>query len=131
MDNDTLNKEMDRRSVMGALAGLAGLSLVPAANADDKPPTKAGGDKSLYDRLMTIKVWQCLSTTAYYVKAGNVSQSYIMNKLNGVNMCKETTASMSDQMPPPQPPENPYPYTVSAVDKALIQQWIVEGALNN
>ena len=53
MNNDTLNKEMDRRLVLSALAGLAGLSLVqvPGANAEDKPPAKGGGDKSLYERL--------------------------------------------------------------------------------
>ena len=53
MDNNSLNKEMDRRSVMIALAGVAGLSLaqVTAANAEDKPPAKDGGDKSLYERL--------------------------------------------------------------------------------
>jgi hypothetical protein len=33
-------------------------------------------------------------------------------------------------MPPPQP-ENPNPFTISAADKALIQQWIQEGALDN
>jgi hypothetical protein len=87
-------------------------------------------DMSLYDRLMTIKVWQCLQTTAYYVKAGDPSKSYIMNKLNGVDMCKESATSPSDQMPPPQP-ENPNAYMISAADTALIQQWISEGALNN
>ncbi len=53
MDNNTLNKEMDRRLVLGALAGLAGLSLahLPAANAEDQPPARSGGDKSLYERL--------------------------------------------------------------------------------
>ena len=53
MDNDALNKEMDRRFVLSALAGLAGLSLaqLPAANAEDKPPARGGGDKSLYERL--------------------------------------------------------------------------------
>ncbi len=88
-------------------------------------------DKPLYDRLMTIKVWQCLSGPAqYYVTAGDISKSYIMNKLNGVNMCKENATADSEQMPPPQP-ENPNPYTISAADRALIQQWIAEGALNN
>lgn len=88
-------------------------------------------DKPLYDRLMSLKVWQCSQTTAYYVTAGDVSKSYIMNKLDGVNMCKENATSPSDQMPPPQDPGNPNPYEISAGDRALIQQWIVEGALDN
>lgn len=91
-------------------------------------------DMPLYQRIMQLKVWQCLNAPAYpayYVKAGDPSKSYIMNKLNGVNLCKESSTSASEQMPPMQPPENPNPYVISATDKALIQQWIVEGALDN
>jgi hypothetical protein len=88
-------------------------------------------DLPLYERLTQIDVWQCLTTSVAYVTPGDVSKSYIMNKLNGVNMCKESSTSPSDQMPPPQPPENPNPFVISAPDKALIQKWIEEGALNN
>lgn len=90
-------------------------------------------DMTVYQRIMQLKVWQCLSAPqypAYYVKAGDPSKSYIMNKLNGVNMCKENASSPSEQMPPPMQ-ENPIPYVISASDKALIQQWITEGALDN
>lgn len=83
-------------------------------------------DKPLYERLTQIDVWQCLTTSVAYVTPGDVSKSYIMNKLNGVNMCKESAMSPSEQMPPVESM-----FTISATDKALIQQWIVEGALNN
>lgn len=88
-------------------------------------------DMTLYQRITQLKVWQCLNTTAYYVKAGDVSKSYILNKLDGVNMCQESPSSPSEQMPPMQPPENPDPFVISAADKSLIRQWIVEGALDN
>ena len=87
-------------------------------------------DKTLHERLLQIDVWQCLNTSVAYVTPGDVSKSYIMNKLNGVNMCKESASSPSDQMPPPQP-ENPNPFVLSPADKALIQKWIEEGALDN
>ena len=53
MDNEAHNKGMDRRLVLSAMAGLAGLSLaqIPDENAEDKPPANGGGDKSLYERL--------------------------------------------------------------------------------
>ena len=91
-------------------------------------------DMTAYQRIMQLKVWQCLSAPqypAYYVKPGDPSKSYIMNKLNGVNMCKENATSPSEQMPPMQDADNPNPYVISAADKALIQQWITEGALDN
>jgi hypothetical protein len=83
-------------------------------------------DRPLYERLTQIDVWQCLSTSVAYVTPGDVSKSYIMNKLNGVNMCKESATAKSEQMPPMESM-----FTISAADKALIQQWITEGALNN
>jgi hypothetical protein len=86
-------------------------------------------DMPLHGRLMQLDVWQCATATAYIVP-GNAGASYIMNKLNGTGLCKETASSTSDPMPPPQP-ENPNPFTISAADKALIQQWIEEGALDN
>jgi hypothetical protein len=83
-------------------------------------------DRPLHYRLTQIDVWQCLSTSVAYVTPGDVSKSYIMNKLNGVNMCKESASSPSDPMP-----QADSMFTISAADKALIQRWIVEGALNN
>ncbi len=88
-------------------------------------------DLPLYERLTQIDVWQCLTTSVAYVTPGDVSKSYIVNKLNGVNMCRESSTSPSDQMPPLQQPDNPNPFVISAADKALIQKWIEEGALNN
>jgi len=87
------------------------------------------GKIALYDRLMTLDVWQCSAATAY-IAPSNVADSYIMHKINGTGLCKESSASVSDPMPPPQP-DNPNPFTLSAADKALIQQWIAEGAQNN
>lgn len=83
-------------------------------------------DKSLYERLMQIDVWQCLTTSVSYVTAGDLSKSYLVNKIDGVNMCKESASSPSVQMPP-----SDSMFTLSAADKALIKQWIMEGALNN
>ena len=83
-------------------------------------------DKTLYERLMQIDVWQCMTTSAAYVTPGDVSKSYIINKLDGVNMCKESATAPSAQMPPEESM-----FTISAADKALIKQWIAEGALNN
>ena len=83
-------------------------------------------DKTLYERLTQIDVWQCLTTSVAYVTAGDLSKSYIVNKIDGVNMCKESASSTSEQMPP-----SDSMYTLSAADKAVIKQWIMEGALNN
>lgn len=83
-------------------------------------------DKPLYERLTQIDVWQCLTTSVAYVTPGDLSKSYIVNKLDGVNMCKESASSPSVQMPP-----SDSMFTLSAADKALIKQWIAEGALNN
>ena len=83
-------------------------------------------DKTLHERLTQIDVWQCLTTSVAYVTPSDVSKSYIMNKLNGVNMCKESASSPSVQMPP-----SDSMFSITDADKALIQQWIMEGALNN
>lgn len=81
-------------------------------------------DVSLYQRLMRLAVWQCATATAY-VTPGNPGASYIMNKLNGTNLCSDA-GTVTQQMPPPQTT-----FTISASDKALIQRWITEGALDN
>ena len=83
-------------------------------------------DLPLYERLTQIDVWQCLTTSVAYVTPGDVSRSYLINKLNGVDMCSENPNVPSKQMPPADSL-----FTISAADKALIQQWIQEGALNN
>lgn len=83
-------------------------------------------DLPLYERLTQIDVWQCLTTSVAYVTPSDVSKSYIVNKIEGVNMCKESATSPSVQMPPADSM-----FTLAAADKALIKQWISEGALNN
>lgn len=88
-------------------------------------------DKTLHQRLTQIRVWQCLNTTAYYVKAGDLSQSYIINKLDGTNLCRESPTSPSDQMPPADQDNVVDPFVISTADKELIRQWIMEGALDN
>ncbi len=91
-------------------------------------------DMPLHERLMTLAVWQCSNGTTPYVKASDPAGSYIMNKINGTNLCDPGNIPPDEQvMPPPasvQPdPQNPF--VLSAADKALIQQWITEGALDN
>jgi hypothetical protein len=84
-------------------------------------------DMTLYRRLTTLFVWQCPGSVPY-IKASDPARSYLMNKINGTNLCETSPGTLSDQMPPPPPKSN---YAISAADKALIQQWIVEGALDN
>ncbi len=81
-------------------------------------------DLSLHERLLTIDPWECASG-AKYVVAGNPTNSYVMQKINGAPLCSEGGAP-SVQMPP-----SDSLFTLSATDKALIQQWITEGALDN
>lgn len=83
-------------------------------------------DLSLHRRLTQIDVWQCLTTSVAYVTPGDPSKSYVLNKLDGVNMCKESADADSEQMPPADSM-----FSITADDKALIRQWIVEGALDN
>jgi hypothetical protein len=88
--------------------------------------TTGCADRTLYQRITQLKVWQCMASATNYVTPGDVSKSYILNKLNGVNMCKESASSPSDQMPPANSL-----FSITAPDKALIQQWIAEGGLDN
>ena len=81
-------------------------------------------DKTLYQRLLTIIPWECPSPS-YYIRATDPSRSYILDKINGTPLCSEGGAP-SVQMPP-----SDSMFTLAAADKALIQQWIVEGALDN
>jgi hypothetical protein len=81
-------------------------------------------DLSLYDRLMTIDPWEC-AVGSTYIRAGDPARSYVMNKIDGAPLCSEGGAP-SVQMPPADST-----YRLSATDKALIQQWITEGALDN
>lgn len=83
-------------------------------------------DMPLYERLTQIDVWQCLSTSVAYIAPGDPAQSYIMNKLNGVNLCRESASSPSVQMPP-----DDSMFSITVAERALIEQWIAEGALNN
>ncbi len=83
-------------------------------------------DKPLYQRLIQIDVWQCLTTSVAYMTPGDLSKSYLLNKLDGVNMCMESAGSPSVEMPPADSM-----FTLAAADKALIKQWIMEGALDN
>jgi hypothetical protein len=81
-------------------------------------------DKTLYQRLLTIIPWEC-AAPSYYIKPTDAARSYVMNKINGSPLCSEGGAP-SVQMPP-----SDSMYTLAAADKALIQQWIAEGALDN
>lgn len=81
-------------------------------------------DKTLYQRLTTIVPWEC-AAPAFYIKSNDAAKSYVINKINGAPLCAEGGAP-SVQMPP-----SDSLYKLSAEDKALIQQWIAEGALDN
>lgn len=78
-------------------------------------------DLTLHERLMQITPWEC-DVGSSYVRPGDPARSYVMNKIDGAPLC----GSPSVQMPP-----SDSTYTLSAADKALIQQWITEGALDN
>lgn len=81
-------------------------------------------DMPLHDRLMQIDPWEC-AVGSSYVAAANPAGSYIINKINGTPLCSEGGAP-SVQMPPADST-----FKLTAADKALIQQWINEGALDN
>jgi hypothetical protein len=81
-------------------------------------------DLSLHERLMTIDPWECV-VGSFYVKPGDPTNSYVMQKINGSPLCNEGGAP-SVKMPPADSL-----FTLSAADKTLIQQWIAEGALDN
>ncbi len=81
-------------------------------------------DMTLHERLMQIDPWEC-SAGASYVKPSDPTGSYVMNKINGTPLCSENSAP-SVQMPP-----SDSTFTLTATDKAKIQQWIAEGALDN
>ena len=81
-------------------------------------------DLTLHQRLMMIDPWEC-AVGSFYVKAGDPANSYMMNKINGAPLCSEGGAP-SVQMPPADSM-----FILTAADKALFQQWIVEGALDN
>lgn len=81
-------------------------------------------DMPLYERLTTLAPWEC-DPPSYYIKANDAANSYLMTKINGGPFCSPP-GSMSVQMPPATSL-----YKLSAADKASIEQWIAEGALNN
>jgi hypothetical protein len=78
-------------------------------------------DLPLYERLMQIQPWEC-DTGSSYVRASDPARSYVMNKIDGAPLCGTTSVKM---------PPSDSAYTLSDGDKALIQQWISEGASNN
>ena len=81
-------------------------------------------DRTLYQRLTSIIPWEC-PVPSYYIKSSDAARSYVMNKINGAPLCSEGGAP-SVQMPP-----SDSLFTLATADKALIQQWISEGALDN
>lgn len=81
-------------------------------------------DLTLHQRLMTIDPWEC-AAGSFYVKAGDPAASYMMNKIDGAPLCSEGGAP-SVQMPPADSM-----FVLTAADRALFRQWILEGALDN
>jgi hypothetical protein len=101
----------------------AALGSVFYSGANTGQPTGCP-DKTLYQRLMTLQPWEC-DTGASYIKAGNASGSYVMNKIDGALFSLHSGAP-SVQMPPADST-----FRLSAADKAKLEQWIAEGALDN
>lgn len=115
------NQGMDCRGWLSLENADLGSMFYAGPNAGD--PTGCP-DLSLHERLTTIDPWEC-AVGAAYIKPNDPANSYVMNKINGSPLCSEGGAP-SVQMPP-----SDSTFTLSAADKALIQQWIAEGALDN
>jgi hypothetical protein len=70
-----------------------------------------------YAALVNVAAGEC-TMGLKYVNPGSVSLSYLMDKLQGTNLCS------GSQMPLGAPP-------LSAANIATIASWICQGALNN
>lgn len=78
-------------------------------------------DMPLQQRLVQLAPWQC-SATSKYVKAGDVANSYIVDKIKGIELCPDG-GGPSGQMPPADSS-----YKITAQDLQTIEAWILAGA---
>lgn len=81
-------------------------------------------DMPLHFRVTQLAPWQCAPTTSY-AKAGDLSKSYFIDKINGTNLCPDGNVP-SKQMPPADSV-----FKLSAQDRETIEAWIMAGAKND
>ena len=86
-------------------------------------------DMPLYERLINLNSWQCGPGTPGpglpVVLPGDPGGSYMMMKIDGVNVC-DLADGPSEPMPPPG-----QGITLSSQDRAVLEAWILDGAPNN
>ena len=82
-------------------------------------------DMPLYDRLLQLNSWQCDPEGRPIVDPGDPASSYMMMKIDGIDMCPNG-AEPSEVMPPPGEG-----FGLPASSRALLEAWILAGAPNN
>ena len=78
-------------------------------------------DMSLHYRLTRLAPWQC-SATSKYVKAGDLANSYLIDKIKGTDLCPDGNVP-SKQMPPMDST-----FKITAQDLQTLEAWITAGA---
>jgi hypothetical protein len=73
---------------------------------------------SAYAALVNVSAAECANPPRTYVVPGSPSTSYLMDTLQGTNLCAGTR----------MPPGGPY---LSAAEVQTLADWICEGAPNN
>lgn len=82
-------------------------------------------DMPLFDRLMVLAPWQC-APDSQYIAPGDLANSYIIDKINGTDLCGLGNGELSEPMPPADSG-----LVLSAQDRATLEQWVLDGAPNN
>ncbi|HEU0035402.1 MAG TPA: hypothetical protein VFQ53_32555 [Kofleriaceae bacterium] len=82
-------------------------------------------DRTLYERLLELAPWQC-GADSRYVVPGDPAASYLVDKIEGTDLCEASPGVPSEAMPPATST-----FRLSDADKQLIRQWIAEGAVDN
>jgi hypothetical protein len=82
-------------------------------------------DMPLYDRLLELNSWQCQPDGRPIVAPGDPANSYMMMKIDGIDLCADGEVP-SSAMPPPGEP-----FGLPESSRAMIEAWILAGAPNN
>jgi hypothetical protein len=82
-------------------------------------------DMTLHERLLQLNSWQCEPDGRPIVAPGDPAGSYMMMKVDGVDLCPNG-AEPSAMMPPPGEG-----FGLPASSRALLEAWILAGAPNN
>jgi hypothetical protein len=82
-------------------------------------------DMPLYDRLLQLNSWQCAPDGRPIVAPGDPAASYMMMKIDGLDLCPNGEAT-SDMMPPPGEG-----FGLAETSRAKIEEWILAGAPDN